>query len=283
MRLAFSNLAWEKKQDSELAELFTKHALGGVEIAPSKIWDSPLDSTASQRTQYRDFWMKRKLPVVALQSVLYGKSHLHLFGNETNRSEMFDYLRGVIRLCSDLGASVIVFGSPKNRKRGDLDEDKAFGIATEFFRALGTEAEKEGVTVCIEPNASVYGCDFVRTSVQGAELVKEVGSAGFGLHLDWGCMELQGEDVVRRLSELRPAVKHFHISSNQLKPTTDRKRHQVREIVQALSGGPAFCSVEMLNPTHSISIIEEILEEISECFEARQAACPRPKGRSGEA
>jgi len=119
-RLAVSNLAWEPDQDDKIAKLLRSEHVTGIEIAPTKWRPRPLEATAADVAAYRRAWDDRGLTIVSLQSLLFGRPDLQLFGDDTVRRAMLDYLRGMVDLAVALGAGVLVFGSPKNRLRGEL-------------------------------------------------------------------------------------------------------------------------------------------------------------------
>ncbi len=91
-------------------------------------------------------------------------------------------------------------------------------IAVPFFAELGRVAGAVNVRFCIEPNPIIYGCDFITTSTQGAELVRRVGSEGFGLHLDAAAMTASREPVEAAIANSLEVMKHFHVSEVHLSP-----------------------------------------------------------------
>jgi D-psicose/D-tagatose/L-ribulose 3-epimerase len=212
MRLAISNIAWPSGADDCVAPLLHAHGVGGVELALTKIWPEPLAAPESEVQAYRDRWEKRGVRVAALQALLFGKPQLTLFESESVRRQMLDYLAGIIERASWLGASALVFGSPKNRRRGELSHREAWAIAVPVFRELGRIAHQHGVSFCIEPNPKDYGCDFVTTVAEGIELVNAVDEDGFRLHLDTGGMTLAGEPPEESIAASAHRFRHFHIS-----------------------------------------------------------------------
>ena len=110
--------------------------MSGVEIAPTKWRARPFDASADEIAEYRRSWEDRGLRIVSLQSLLFGRSDLQLFGTDGVRAALADYLRRVIDFGAQLGAHALVFGSPKNRLRGALDLRDANEIAAVFFREL---------------------------------------------------------------------------------------------------------------------------------------------------
>lgn len=268
MKLAFSNLAWTKDQDDLVAPILRGSGVSAIEIAPGKVWPDPACVPTAEAAAYRQWWEDEGLSIRAMQSLLFGHPEFALFGDSVSRSAMLGYLENILALAQTLGVSVLVFGSPANRRRGEMSVEQAWGTAVTFFRALGERAAAYGTTVCIEANAVEYGCDFVTTTDEAARLVKDVGSPGFGLHLDLGCMELAQENVPSQITKLGAMAKHFHLSSYKLAPIVDRKRADVEKLIQVFSKvqSQAFLSVEMLNPTSDLCVIQSVLDEIAPCF-----------------
>src|SRR5438552_1722928 len=97
---------------------------------------------------------------------------------------MLEYLSKISWLGGQLGAGPLVFGSPKNRIRGDLTFDEALKIAVPFFRSAAGNAQKNGTILCLEPNPPEYGCDFVTNTREALSVVEQVAHPGFRLHLD---------------------------------------------------------------------------------------------------
>ncbi len=216
VRLSISNLAWAPERDEEVAVLLRRLGVGGVELAPTKVWPRPVEASAREVRDYRRFWESRGIRIVALQALLFGRPDLLLFGSAEGRRDLADYLAGLVRLAAALGAGVLVFGSPKNRQAGSLPAADAERVAIDFFRRVGAVARGAGTAVCLEANPEAYGCDFITRAAQAGRLVEAVGEPGFGLHLDAGGMALCGEPpgpVLRRFGHL---TRHFHVSEPHL-------------------------------------------------------------------
>lgn len=218
MKLAASNIAWARAQDEAVARLLTELGFSGVEVAPTAIWPKPLEASAQEVRACRQEWESRGLPIVAMQALLFGRGELTLFEDTATRAAMRQYLEGIIRLGGQLGARALVFGSPKNRRVGGLSRAVAEEIACEFFHALGEVAVEHGTALCVEPNPTEYGCDFITTAREGLELVRKVGSRGFCLHLDAGGMTVSQEPIDAALKESMRVARHFHASEAHLAP-----------------------------------------------------------------
>ena len=118
LRLAVSNIAWNADEDDAIGLLLQSEGVAGVEIAPTKWRERPLDATAREIADYRRAWEERGLRIVSMQSLLFGRPDLQLFGDtRTSAQPTFSYGRSSFG--ANLGAHALVFGSPRNRVRGD--------------------------------------------------------------------------------------------------------------------------------------------------------------------
>jgi len=258
MNLSISNIAWDLDEDEAVAEILQDLGVGGVEIAPTKIWPQPLAASDREIAAYRAFWKSRGIRIVAMQSLLFGRPDLTIFQSAEKRVETLDHLEGIIRLGNKLGAHALVFGSPKNRRVETLSQGEIDRIALPFFQQIGEVALRNELTFCIEPNAPLYECDYVQTSREGLELVRSVDSEGFRLHLDAAAMTLCGEEIEEALSDSLPLMSHFHVSEPHLSPigsgAVDHRRFAA--VLRKLKY-PNWVSIEMRatsEPTHPESV-----------------------------
>ena len=249
--LAISNLAWDAHHDEAVAEVLREAGVRCIEIAPTKVWSKPLEAPMDAVRQYRRAWENRGLRIVALQSLLFGRLDLSVLGSPTVQRQTIDYLKGIITIAAELGAGPLVFGSPKNRRRGDMSLTDAMDRCAPLFRELGDYAGSLDTCLCLEPNPPQYGCDFITTSDEAAELVQMVDSPGFALHLDLTCMEMAGEDPAEAIHRHRSLIRHFHVSAPQLGPvrfaSTTVWMRQLDEAQAEWRGIRPIVSVEMVS------------------------------------
>lgn len=248
MRMSISNIAWDTEENELVIPLLKKMGLAEIEIAPTKFWERPLEISDLEVETLKNEWLSKGISFVAMQSLLFGQSHLNLFASEESRQMMLLYLSGIISLAGKLGVDSLVFGSPKNRIAGSLSYREQMEIAVPFFNELGTVAERSGVTFCIEANPKQYGCDFITNTEEAISLVHEVGNPGFRLHLDAGAMAINEEDIYLSIERSTPYLQHFHISEPYLNlvgsGATDHK--QISRALKAL-GYENYVSIEMKN------------------------------------
>lgn len=269
MKLTISNIAWNPDEDAAVCRLMQQYAISGVEIAPTKIWPKPLDASDNDIASYTRYWQSCGIRVSSMQALLFGRPDLTIFETPEKRNETLRYLEGIIRLGGQLGADALVFGSPGNRRVGDLDRAQAEEIAVDFFRKVGKTAADHNTVFCIEPNPVTYGCDFVTTSAEGRDLVAKVGQQGFGLHLDAAGMTLSQEDVEAELAKSIPGLCHFHISEPNLKPIgTGGVHHALFARCLSAGGYDRWFSIEMRAPgdTENVTGVEKALQAVRKYY-----------------
>lgn len=234
MKLAVSSIAWANEEEEAVADRLRALNVTHVEIAPTKLWADPTIVAADEARAYVAWWADRGIEVSAFQSMLFTRPDLKIFESEQNRRETVSYMSKFLELAGIMGARKLVFGSPKNRQRGEMDMARANDIARKFFDELGGIAEKHGVVLCLEPNAPQYNCDFATNAADGAGLVKSVNNPGFGLHLDTACMALAGDDIESSIRDNRDILEHFHVSSPMLEQVEQRDDVDHAAAAQAL-------------------------------------------------
>ena len=157
----------------------------------------------------------------------------------------------------------MVFGSPKNRQIGSMKKEEARNIAIDFFRRIANVAKKNNVIFCIEPNATVYGCDFITNAKEGDSIVREVNHRNFRLHLDTACMSLAGDNFKDSILESADILEHFHVSSPMLSQVEERKdvSHHVASSALKKIGYKGYVSIEM-RPMDDGKNIDRVLKAI---------------------
>lgn len=276
MRLAISNIAWEVAQDEELARLLKRYAVDAIDIAPGKYFPSPATATADEIAQVQTWWRAHGIELTGMQSLLFGTSGLNLFGDADVQNRMLEHLSAVCGIAGRLGASRLVFGSPRNRDRAGLDDEQAMEMATGFFRKLGDRARDAGVMICLEPNPTCYGANFMTTSAETADVVRAVAHPAIRMQFDTGALTINDEDPETVLAESAALIGHIHASEPNLVPlgdgTTDHRR--MRAALEKYLP-ESLVSIEMVatkDVPHLVSI-EKALVQAVECYRQALPAC----------
>lgn len=215
MRIGISNLAFDLDCTVSIAQQLRQIGISGIEVAPTRIADWP-DLTTKKTLEYRKLVEDCGMTIPSLQAIFYGKTDLALLGDEFAFANLREHAKRVAEVGGLLGASVAVFGAPKQRLRGLMTHEAAFGLAHKRLYELCGVMHSEGVRIGLEPVPSFYGGDFLQTWQEVRELVNQVGHPGLGVHLDTGCVLLGGGHIGESVSMCSDRLLHFHAAEPNL-------------------------------------------------------------------
>lgn len=221
MRLAISNIAWDVAEDEDLAKLLKKFSIDAIDIAPGKYFPEPGKATQADIRNVKQWWADRGIEITGMQALLFGTVGLNVFGAKDVQDALLAHLAAVCRIASGLGATRLVFGSPKNRDRTGLTDEQALAEAVTFFRRLGDIALEQGVIICLEPNPTCYGANFMTSSAETAHVVRHVAHPAIRMQLDTGALTINGESAAAVLEDCAELIGHVHISEPNLVPIGD--------------------------------------------------------------
>ena len=269
-RLAISNIAWPHEQLREMLPVIAAAGCCGLEIAPSRLAPDPLQLAAAELRAFRRLVRDHGLEVVSLHSLLHPRPELGLFRGREVARQTADYLRGLIALAGELGAAVLVFGSPQCRNRGELPLAAAMEEAATFFRGLAPAAAAVGAALVIEP-LTPEETNFITTAAEGQKLVTMVGHPGFQLHLDAKSLAREPGPPDQVLAAVLPMLRHFHINDPGLVEIGSTADYHARlgAALQA-SGYDRYASIEMKTlPDYRAAVGRSLIV-------ARRHYCPDP-------
>lgn len=258
MRLAISNIAWDASEDEGIADLLISYGVDAIDIAPGKYFPDPAKATDEEIARVKRWWEERGIEITGMQALLFGTAGLNVFGTHGVQEAMLQHLATVCRIGAGLGATRLVFGSPKNRDRNGLSDELVIEIAIPFFRRLGDIAQSYGVVICLEPNPPCYGANFMTTSAETAEVVRRVAHQAIRMQLDTGALAINGEDPASVLLNNMMLVGHIHASEPDLVPLGDGGTDHAKVAACLRQRLPQhIVSIEMLatkNEPHLVSI-----------------------------
>jgi sugar phosphate isomerase/epimerase len=258
MRLAISNIAWDTSEDEDVAKLLKLYGVDAIDIAPGKYFPEPVKATDEEIVRVKRWWAERGIEITGMQALLFGTTGLNVFGSPEVQEAMLQHLAAVCRIGAGLGATRLVFGSPKNRDRSGLSDEQVAEIAITFFRQLGDVAQAHGVLICLEPNPPCYGANFMTTSAEAAEVVRQVAHPAICMQLDTGALTINGEDAAAVLRNSAPLIGHIHASEPELVPLGDGGTDHAK-VAECVAGQlpTHVVSIEMLaskNEPHLVAI-----------------------------
>jgi D-psicose/D-tagatose/L-ribulose 3-epimerase len=268
MKLSISNIAWDKEDNDTVADLMKKYGLSGVELAPGKIFDNPSEASTEEIVSQSKYWSSQGIKVSAIQAFLFGHPELTIFESPEIRTQTLGYIKRMIDFAGDLGAPILIFGSPKNRRIEGMDHEEALSIAKDFFSELGEKARSRDCYFCLEPNPEEYGADFMLDTAETLAVIHEVSHPNVSLNLDSGIMTMNKESYAQSIQKGKDYLKHFHVSEPQLMPLGGGLVDH-SEIASDLNniGYNHWVSVEMRQPSENVlESIESSLKIAKEVY-----------------
>jgi sugar phosphate isomerase/epimerase len=201
--------------------VFTRAAqLGyaGVEIAPFTLANAVTDLSAADRQRLRAAAARAGIAIVGLHWLLVKPEGLYL--NHTDaaiRARTANYFVELVDCCADLGGTILVVGSPKQRNvLANVSREQAWDWTAATFRDAVKRAEDRAVTICLEPLAPAE-TNFINTAAEAIEFVKPFNSPRFKIILDVKAMCSESKPIPQIIRESWPHFAHFHANDKNLK------------------------------------------------------------------
>jgi sugar phosphate isomerase/epimerase len=218
MRFAICN---EIYQDWPIEEAMAHAARTGydaIEIAPFTLAPYVTGVPPAERRRIRDLAVRYGIAISGIHWVLVKADGMHLTHPEAAvRERTARYFVDLVDFCSDLGGSVLVVGSPKQRSlMPGVSAEQGWEWAVACFRNAVRRAEDRGVTLCFEPLAPVE-TDFVNTAAEAIALVQAVASPAMKIILDVKAMCSEAKPIPQIIRDSWPHFAHFHANDRNLK------------------------------------------------------------------
>ncbi len=187
----------------------------GLEVAPFTLGPDPHRLPAQRRAALRRAAADAGVRIGSLHWLLVVPDGLSITSADPGvRRDTLEVIERLVELAADLGAGVLVHGSPKQRALPAGDREGAIERATEAFAAAGRAAESAGVTYCIEP-LSRHETDFVTSVAEAVAIVERVGSPALRTMIDCRAARLSDVAPVEELiARYVPTgmVRHVHVN-----------------------------------------------------------------------
>lgn len=267
-RIALSNIAWDESEEINVIPLLNEYEISAIEVAPAKVVNDLATFTDTDVIRYKNKWRNLGFEISSMQALLFGGPNGNIFGTKKEKNEISEYLLRIIEMGGMLGATRLVFGSPKNRIRNNIQQSDAFDIAAEFFQPLANYAHQCNTMLCIEPNPKYYNCDFVNTTKEALSLVEMINHPGFGVHVDIAGMYLSEEPLYDNLMLLQNKIFHYHISEKDLAPINNSKIAHDKAVKALMDiDYQGWLSIEMKRPNANVvDTIRSTLEYVKNVY-----------------
>jgi sugar phosphate isomerase/epimerase len=219
IRLGICNELFEGWDLARVCQAVKALGYDGLEIAPFTLAPRITDLSQARRREIRKTIEDAGLATIGLHWLLARTEEFYLTSPEPEvRVRTAEYLISLAEATRDIGGTLMVFGSPKQR---DLLPGVTYEQAVEhglavFHRVLPA-LETFEVDLCLEPLAPSE-TNFLNTCAQAMELIERVNHPRFKLHMD---VKAQSGETGTSVPELIRAhagkAGHFHAQDVNLR------------------------------------------------------------------
>jgi sugar phosphate isomerase/epimerase len=174
MRVSLCNEVVRELPIAQQLEFARKLGYDGLEIAPFTLGDDPHLLPAGRRAEIRRAARDAGMAITGLHWLLLTPAGLSITSADAaRRARTVDVMRRLCGLAADLGASIVVHGSPAQRQLEPGREAEGRKWAAECFAAVADTAAGAGVTYCIEPLAPPEN-ELLTTVEEAAAVVRAI-------------------------------------------------------------------------------------------------------------
>ena len=197
-------------------ELAARLGYDGLEIAPFTLAETLDRVDAAEARRVRGTVEAAGLVVTGLHWLLVTPAGLSVTDPDAAvRRRTFDVVERLVALCAELGGSVLVHGSPKQRAVAPGDTlAAARNRLADFLADVADVAAQHGVVYCIEP-LSPRETNLINTVAEATAIVREIGRPSLKTMIDCsaaGASETQS--VEELIDEWLPTGLIAHIQVN---------------------------------------------------------------------
>ena len=215
MRISLCNEVVAELPFERQCQLAAQLGYDGIEIAPYTLAEDPTRLTAAQKAALRRAASDAGIAIPSLHYLLRAPAGLSITSaDEAVRKRTIGVMRAMCALAAELGARVLVHGSPDQRvlMLGDEAGGRKRGI--DCFAAAAVAASDAQVVYCIEP-LSRKQTAFVNTVAEAAEIVRAVGAPALRTMIDCSAAgQVEAEPVANLIRRWLPTglIGHMHFN-----------------------------------------------------------------------
>jgi len=270
MNLSISNIAWNINEDEEISKILNDYKINFIDIAPNKYFHEIINTNNQDILKVKNFWKRRNIQISCMQSLLFNTKNFNIFNyDEHSSGSILNHLEKIIIIADKLGAKNLIFGSPKNRDRGSLNDAEVLSKSKFFFKSLGDIALNYKVKICIEPNPSLYNCNFMTTTFETEKIIRNIDHEAIKLNLDIGALTINNENLDDVMIKCHDLISYVHLSEPNL-ILLGNSNLDYRKIIETIGKflPDVTLSIEMLNfkDKSNIKNVENSIKLISKNF-----------------
>lgn len=202
------DLSWEKQ-----CEIIGAAGYKGVEIAAfTLVQQSVAELSAQQRNEMIKTMQSHGIECVGLHWLLAPPPEgLHFtIPDESIRKKTVSYLADLVNFCGDIGGSVMIFGSPKQRNTMNISINEAKKYFADGLSQVADLAQKRDVKILIEP-LDTSQTDVINTLSEAIEIVKQINHPAIQTMFDFHNTPNETEPFDLLVNNYYDNIHHIHV------------------------------------------------------------------------
>lgn len=216
MKLSLCNEVLRERSFARQCAFAAAVGYDALEIAPFTLGPDPRRLSARRIAAVRESLRNEGLVCSSLHWLLVAPQGLSITSADAAvRRDTIDLMCRLCELAAELGAGVLVHGSPAQRQlpahAGRVESARR--RAADAFAAAGAAAQRCGVTYCIEPLAA-RETNFINTVAEAVALVDSIGNPALKTMIDTCAAGTQEGDVPALIDRWLPSGHIAHIQVN---------------------------------------------------------------------
>ena len=218
MTFAICNELFEGWPFDRVCRFVREVGYDGLEIAPFTLAPRITDVSAADRAALRRNAADAGIEIVGLHWLLARTDGFYLTSpDRAVRHRTAQYFIALAQACHDLGGSLMVLGSPKQRSLlPGVTTERALDYASDVLAEVVPTLADLDVTLCLEP-LSRDETNFLNTCAEAAALVDRLGHPNIAIHLDVKAMSSESTPVLELIRCHAAHAGHFHANDRNLR------------------------------------------------------------------
>lgn len=187
----------------------------GIELAPFTLGDEPHLLSTERRAEIKRIAADAGVAITGLHCLMVAPKGLSITAADANvRRSTLAVIRGLCDLAANLGAPILIHGSPAQRQLEPGREGEGRKRGIECMAAAAAAAENAGVAYLLEPLAR-EDTGFINTVEEAVAVVRAIGSPALRTMLDCSAAgRAEAEPIPDVLRRWLPTglVTHIHLN-----------------------------------------------------------------------
>jgi D-psicose/D-tagatose/L-ribulose 3-epimerase len=239
MRIALCNEVIRELAFERQCEFARKVGYDGLEVAPFTLGDEPHLLAEPRRRELRRVASDAGIAITGLHYLMIAPKGLSITASDAGqRARTVNVMQRLCGLAADLGARILVHGSPAQRRLEPGREAEGRKWGAECFAAVAEAARQAGVVYCIEPLAGP-DANFINTVEEAAAIVRAVDNPALRTMVDCAAAgRAEAQAIPDLLRQWLPTglIGHVHLNDPNRRGPGEGDL-QFAPILQALADG----------------------------------------------